>query len=59
MTVPGETAKSEHSSQQLADTGKTPRMCGIILEIWGASKGGSQKYKDAEAQYDRIIGGKK
>ncbi|MEG4048488.1 hypothetical protein [Microcoleus sp. Pol17_C1] len=28
----------------------------IILEIWGASKGGSQKYKDAEAEYKRLVG---
>ena len=28
----------------------------IILEIWGASKGGSQKYKDAEVEYKRLVG---
>ncbi|MEG3923098.1 hypothetical protein QUA07_28885 [Microcoleus sp. T3_A4] len=28
----------------------------IILEIWGVSKGGSQKYKDAEAEYKRLVG---
>lgn len=27
----------------------------IILEIWGVSKGGSQKYKDAEAEYKRLV----
>ncbi|MEG3991135.1 hypothetical protein QUA13_29090 [Microcoleus sp. S28C3] len=27
----------------------------IILEIWGASKGGSEKYKTAEAEYKRLI----
>ena len=27
----------------------------IILEIWGISKGGSQKYKDAEAEYKRLV----
>jgi hypothetical protein len=27
----------------------------IILEVWGVSKGGSQKYKDAEAEYKRLI----
>lgn len=27
----------------------------IILEIWGASKGGSPKYKAAEAEYKRLI----
>ena len=28
----------------------------IILEIWGVSKGGSQKYKDAEVEYKRLVG---
>lgn len=27
----------------------------IILEIWGISKGGSEKYKSAEAEYSRLI----
>lgn len=27
----------------------------IIFEVWGISKGGSQKYKDAEAEYKRLI----
>ena len=30
----------------------------IILEVWGVSKGGSQKYKDAETLYERLINGK-
>ena len=29
----------------------------IIFEVWGISKGGSQKYKDAEAEYERLIEG--
>jgi len=28
----------------------------IILEIWGVSKGGSEKYKSAEAEYRRLVG---
>jgi hypothetical protein len=28
----------------------------IILELWGLSKGGSQKYKDAESEYKRLVG---
>lgn len=28
----------------------------IILEVWGVSKGGSQKYKVAEAEYNQAIG---
>jgi len=31
----------------------------IILEVWGVSKGGSPKYKAAEAEYDRLINGGK
>ena len=27
----------------------------IILEIWGVSKGGSEKYKTAEAEYKRLM----
>jgi hypothetical protein len=29
----------------------------IILEVWGVSKGGSAKYKAAEAEYKRLTGG--
>jgi hypothetical protein len=29
----------------------------IILEVWGVSKGGSQKYKAAEAEYKRLTEG--
>jgi hypothetical protein len=29
----------------------------IILEIWGVTKGGSPKYKAAEADYKRLIEG--
>jgi len=28
----------------------------IILELWGVSKGGSEKYKAAEAEYRRLVG---
>jgi hypothetical protein len=28
----------------------------IILEIWGVTKGGSPKYKAAEAEYKRLVG---
>jgi hypothetical protein len=28
----------------------------IILEVWGVSKGGSPKYKVAEAEYKRLLG---
>jgi hypothetical protein len=29
----------------------------IILEVWGVSKGGSQKYKDAETAFNQIVEG--
>jgi hypothetical protein len=29
----------------------------IILEVWGVSKGGSPKYKAAEAEYKRLVEG--
>jgi hypothetical protein len=28
----------------------------IILQLWGVSKGGSPKYKAAEAEYKRVVG---
>ena len=28
----------------------------IILELWGVSKGGSEKYKAAETEYKRLVG---
>jgi hypothetical protein len=28
----------------------------IILEVWGISKGGSPKYKAAEAEYKHLLG---
>ena len=28
----------------------------IILEVWGVTKGGSPKYKAAEAEYKRLVG---
>ncbi|MEG4070718.1 hypothetical protein QUA42_25830 [Microcoleus sp. Pol11C2] len=27
----------------------------IILEVWGVTKGGSPKYKAAEAEYKRLV----
>ncbi len=71
LTHGGDDDWSEERSEKLAKSDDSERLerilqlqakgygkAKIILEIWGASKGGSQKYKDAEAQYDRIIGGK-
>lgn len=53
--------RSENGDAELAERIHQLRVRGygkakIILEIWGVSKGGSQKYKDAEAEYKRLAG---
>lgn len=55
----GNENENNHGERALQLKAKGWGKAKIILEIWGASKGGSQKYKDAEAEYDRIIGGSK
>jgi hypothetical protein len=48
----GESERTERIHQlQAKGWGKAK----IILEIWGVSKGGSQKYKAAEAEYECLI----
>jgi hypothetical protein len=48
----GESQRTERIHQlQAKGWGKAK----IILEIWGVSKGGSQKYKAAEAEYECLI----
>jgi hypothetical protein len=50
----GESERSERIHQlQALGWGKAK----IILEIWGVTKGGSPKYKAAEAEYKRLIEG--
>ena len=50
----GESERSERIHQlQALGWGKAK----IILEIWGVTKGGSPKYKAAEAEYKRLTGG--
>jgi hypothetical protein len=50
----GESERSERIHQlQAKGWGKAK----IILEIWGVTKGGSPKYKAAEAEYKRLIEG--
>lgn len=48
-------AESERAERALQLKAKGWGKAKIILEIWGVSKGGSQKYKDAEAEYKRLI----
>jgi len=48
----GETERTERIHQlQAKGWGKAK----IILEIWGVTKGGSPKYKAAEAEYKRLV----
>jgi hypothetical protein len=50
----GESERTERIHQlQAKGWGKAK----IILEVWGVSKGGSPKYKAAEAEYKRLIEG--
>jgi hypothetical protein len=49
----GESERAERALQLKAQGwGKAK----IILEVWGVSKGGSPKYKAAEAEYKRLVG---
>ncbi|MEG4853397.1 hypothetical protein QUB10_21230 [Microcoleus sp. B5-D4] len=59
-------AEREQNGSQNAETERAERVlqlkakgwgkAKIILEIWGVSKGGSPKYKAAEAEYKRLVG---
>jgi hypothetical protein len=50
-----ENAELERAERALQLKAKGWGKAKIILEVWGISKGGSQKYKDAEAEYHRAI----
>jgi len=52
-----ENGKSERAGRALRLKAKGWGKAKIILEVWGVSKGGSQKYKDAEAEYHRAVDG--
>jgi len=49
-------AESERAERALQLKAKGWGKAKIILEVWGVSKGGSPKYKAAEAEYKRLIG---
>lgn len=56
-----DTQRSERSENDKAERALQLKAEGwgkakIILEVWGVSKGGSPKYKAAEAEYKRLIG---
>jgi len=49
-------AESERAERALQLKAKGWGKAKIILEVWGVSKGGSPKYKAAEAEYKRLVG---
>jgi hypothetical protein len=51
-----ENSKSERSERIHKLQAKGWGKAKIILEIWGVTKGGSPKYKAAEAEYKRLVG---
>ena len=52
-----ENAESERAERALQLKAKGWGKAKIILEVWGVSKGGSPKYKAAEAEYKRSVEG--
>jgi len=50
-----ENAESERAVRALQLKAKGWGKAKIILEVWGVSKGGSPKYKAAEAEYKRLV----
>jgi hypothetical protein len=50
-------AESERAERALQLKAKGWGKAKIILEVWGVSKGGSPKYKAAEAEYKRLVEG--
>lgn len=52
-----ELVKNERAERVLELKAKGWGKAKTILEVWGIAKGGSQKYKDAEAEYHRIVEG--
>jgi hypothetical protein len=56
LAEPEQNAESERAERALQLKAKGWGKAKIILEVWGISKGGSQRYKAAEAEYHRAIG---
>jgi hypothetical protein len=50
-------AEAERTERALQLKAKGWSKAKIILEVWGVSKGGSPKYKAAEAEYKRLVEG--
>ncbi|MEG4294280.1 hypothetical protein Q5692_39015 [Microcoleus sp. C2C3] len=55
VAEPEQNAESERAERALQLKAKGWGKAKIILEVWGVSKGGSPKYKVAEAEYRRLI----
>jgi flagellar motility protein MotE (MotC chaperone) len=56
LAEPHQNAESERAERALQLKAKGWGKAKIILEVWGVTKGGSPKYKAAEAEYKRLIG---
>jgi hypothetical protein len=56
LAEPEQNAELERAERALQLKAKGWGKAKIILEVWGVSKGGSPKYKAAEAEYRRLIG---
>jgi hypothetical protein len=57
IAEPEQNAESERAERALQLKAKGWGKGKIILEVWGVSKGGSAKYKAAEAEYKRLTEG--
>jgi hypothetical protein len=57
IAEPEQNAESERAERALQLKAKGWGKAKIILEVWGVSKGGSPKYKAAEAEYKRLTEG--
>jgi flagellar motility protein MotE (MotC chaperone) len=55
LAEPKQNAKPERAERALQLKAKGWGKAKIILEVWGVSKGGSPKYKAAEAEYKRLV----
>jgi hypothetical protein len=55
LAEPEQNGESERAERALQLKAKGWGKAKIILEVWGVSKGGSPKYKAAEAKYKRLV----
>jgi hypothetical protein len=55
LAEPEQNGESERAERALQLKAKGWGKAKIILEIWGVTKGGSPKYKAAEAEYKRLM----